>query len=229
MKRNPRKLRWTKSFRKAAGKELVVDGHLALAARRHVPVRYDREQLSVALQAMRRVATIRARRERVFYAQRMAGNRARRRADDRKLVEENAHLLPRERGSVRVAREEAERLEEDEMVLQQEEMEEKVAMGKGEAEGEGETEVAGWRRCRGDGGGLRMIERLRRQRREILTTAMLMEDLMTEAMEKYLWQARLWIPTMTTNSLMVSQKHSDTQHSRALSVFKFSSKSNEAV
>ena len=42
MKRNPRKIKWTKSFRKAAGKELTVDPSLEFEKRRHVPVKYDR-------------------------------------------------------------------------------------------------------------------------------------------------------------------------------------------
>jgi len=43
---------------------------------------------------MERVEEIREKRERVFYKQRMAGNRARALAEDRKLVDENQHLLP---------------------------------------------------------------------------------------------------------------------------------------
>jgi large subunit ribosomal protein L24e len=41
-------------------------------------------------------ATVKARRERVFYKQRMAGNRQRQLETDKKLVEENQHLLPLE-------------------------------------------------------------------------------------------------------------------------------------
>lgn len=43
---------------------------------------------------MQRVSDIRARRERVFYKNRMKGNKERQLAADRKLVEENQHLLP---------------------------------------------------------------------------------------------------------------------------------------
>jgi large subunit ribosomal protein L24e len=43
---------------------------------------------------MGRISEIRTKRERAFYKQRMAGNRARALAEDRKLVEENQHLLP---------------------------------------------------------------------------------------------------------------------------------------
>ncbi|KAL2148607.1 hypothetical protein VTH82DRAFT_2161 [Thermothelomyces myriococcoides] len=99
MKRNPRKLKWTKAYRKNAGKEMVVDSTLQFAARRNVPVRYDRELWAKTLKAMERISEIRARRERVFYKRRMAGKRAREVAAARKLVAENEHLLPRLRGS----------------------------------------------------------------------------------------------------------------------------------
>ncbi|KAH6855623.1 ribosomal protein L24e-domain-containing protein [Chaetomium sp. MPI-CAGE-AT-0009] len=99
MKRNPRKLKWTKAYRKNAGKEMVVDSTLQFAARRNVPVRYDRELFAKTLKAMERISEIRSRRERIFYKKRMAGKRAREVAAARKLVAENEHLLPRLRGS----------------------------------------------------------------------------------------------------------------------------------
>ena len=43
MKRNPRKIKWTKAFRKASGKELTVDPCLEFEKRRNVPVKYSRE------------------------------------------------------------------------------------------------------------------------------------------------------------------------------------------
>jgi len=100
MKRNPRKLGWTKAFRAAHGKEMPVDGALALAARRNVPARYDRGTVVRTLEAMRRVAEIRRRREAVFYRRRMDGNRERRREADERLVRENQHLLPVEEREV---------------------------------------------------------------------------------------------------------------------------------
>lgn len=124
MKRNPRKLKWTKAFRKAAGKEMTVDLTLQLAARRNVPVRYNRELVQKTLKAMERISEIRARRERVFYRKRMAGRREREVAAARKLVAENEHLLPRLRGSEkrRIAEEKGIAVEEVEDALSLDQM-----------------------------------------------------------------------------------------------------------
>ncbi|KAF2139653.1 uncharacterized protein K452DRAFT_320287 [Aplosporella prunicola CBS 121167] len=113
MKRNPRKLAWTKSFRKAHGKEMVVDSTLSFAARRNVPVRYNRDLVATTLKAMSRVSEIRSRRERAFYKDRMRGNRARQLEADRKLVAENQHLLPPEERDVvpEAVREKLERMD----------------------------------------------------------------------------------------------------------------------
>ena len=100
MKRNPRKLAWTKAYRSAHGKEMVIDSTLKFATRRNVPVRYNRDLVAKTLQAMDKVAEIRKKRERVFYMNRMKGNKERQRVEDRKLVEENQHLLPPEERTV---------------------------------------------------------------------------------------------------------------------------------
>jgi len=94
MKRNPRKLAWTKSFRRAHGKEMTVDSTLQFAQHRNIPVRYNRELVATTLQAMERISEIRARRERQFYKNRMKSNKSKQLEADRKLVEENQHLLP---------------------------------------------------------------------------------------------------------------------------------------
>ena len=119
MKRNPRKLKWTKAFRKSAGKEMVVDSTLTFAARRNVPVRYNRDLVDKTLKAMERVSEIRQKRERVFYKKRMAGNMEREKEANIKLVAENQHLLPKMRASERAALDE--RIEEvEELPLERE-------------------------------------------------------------------------------------------------------------
>lgn len=73
MKRNPRKVRWTKAFRKAAGKEMVVDQTFEFEKQRNIPIKYDRELMSTTIKTIKRVGEIRAKRERLHYGQRILG------------------------------------------------------------------------------------------------------------------------------------------------------------
>jgi large subunit ribosomal protein L24e len=72
-KRNPRKVKWTKAFRKAAGKEMRVDATFEFEKRRNTPVRYDRELVGATIGAMKRVKAIQEAREKRFHDARMAG------------------------------------------------------------------------------------------------------------------------------------------------------------
>jgi large subunit ribosomal protein L24e len=118
---------------------MIVDTTLTFAARRNVPVRYNRDLVSTTLKAMQRVSEIRARRERVFYRKRMAGNKEREKEVNEKLVLENEHLLPRVRGSEKkkelmMAVEEEEgnnlRQEQEQRMVVEEEEEEKMQRNK---------------------------------------------------------------------------------------------------
>ncbi|KAI3637228.1 hypothetical protein MIR68_001660 [Amoeboaphelidium protococcarum] len=71
MKRNPRKVKWTKAFRKAAGKDMVVDSTFEFEKRRNIPVRYDREQMQTTLVAMKRVLEVREARQSQFIKNRL--------------------------------------------------------------------------------------------------------------------------------------------------------------
>ncbi|KAK6465853.1 ribosomal protein L24e-domain-containing protein [Scheffersomyces coipomensis] len=132
-RRNPRKLRWTKAFRKAAGKELVVDSTLTFAARRNVPVRYNRDLVATTLKAMSRIEEIRQKRERAFYKNRMRGNKDKDLAYDRKLIEQHPELLRMREVELRRkaerlaakenAMEEEEEITSDDMMSEDEDME----------------------------------------------------------------------------------------------------------
>ncbi|KAI8581474.1 hypothetical protein K450DRAFT_231472 [Umbelopsis ramanniana AG] len=94
MKRNPRKVRWTKAFRKAAGKEMTIDSTFEFEKRRNVPVRYDRNLMATTVKAMKRVQEIRAKRERAFFKKRMAGNKDQEKAENIKILQQNIELAP---------------------------------------------------------------------------------------------------------------------------------------
>jgi len=89
MKRNPRKVRWTKAFRKAAGKEMTIDSTFEFEKRRNVPVRYNRDLIQTTINAMKRVTEIRKRREHAFWKHRMAASKEKLRASRKKILASN--------------------------------------------------------------------------------------------------------------------------------------------
>ncbi|KAI0322203.1 ribosomal protein L24e-domain-containing protein [Amylostereum chailletii] len=93
MKRNPRKVRWTKAFRKAAGKEMTIDSTIEFEKRRNVPIRYDRELVQTTMKAMKRIAEIKKRREHAFWKNRMVASHDKLRAHRRKTAEKTAVKL----------------------------------------------------------------------------------------------------------------------------------------
>ncbi|GAA6040132.1 hypothetical protein JCM8097_002042 [Rhodosporidiobolus ruineniae] len=93
MKRNPRKLKWTKAFRKAAGKEMTVDSTLQFEKRRHVPVVYDRDLVQATVAGMKRIAEVKARRERAFHKARMAAAKPQTAINQALEVTRSHHLL----------------------------------------------------------------------------------------------------------------------------------------
>lgn len=94
MKRNPMKLKWTKTFRKANGKELAVDTTMDFERRRHVPVKYNRELVSNTLKAMKRVEEIKARRQRDLWEKRMEANQRQQVKDAVHALKHNIDMIP---------------------------------------------------------------------------------------------------------------------------------------
>ncbi|KAL7411544.1 ribosomal protein L24e-domain-containing protein [Mrakia frigida] len=131
MKRNPRKVRWTKSFRKAAGKEMTIDSTFEFQKRRNVPVRYDRELVQTTLKAIKRVTEIKERRERAFFKNRMALNPSLALASDTREVTRHLGLVQPSSGlSSTVNPEKAERIREKVRVRGEQEQEKKLAAKK---------------------------------------------------------------------------------------------------
>lgn len=70
-KRNPRKLRWTKAYRKTHGKELVTDPVYDFEKIKDTTIKYNRDVWTNTVQAMDKLAEIRKRREDRFFERRM--------------------------------------------------------------------------------------------------------------------------------------------------------------
>ena len=80
-KKNPRKLKWTKAYRAAHGKEMTCDSVLEFEQRRNVPVRYNRTLMVKTIQAMKKIDEIKAIRAQRYFDRRMAKAEAKKKQD----------------------------------------------------------------------------------------------------------------------------------------------------
>lgn len=92
-KRNPRKVAWTKAYRKTAGKEMAVDSTFEFEKRRSRPVKYNRELMGQTLQAMQRVKEIQTVREERFFQNRVKDAAAEKKKYARVEIEKSIDLL----------------------------------------------------------------------------------------------------------------------------------------
>ena len=92
-KKNPRKLKWTKAFRKAGGKELTVDPSFEFEKQRNVPVQYNRELWQETVKAMKKVAEIKTRREGCFINQRLKKGKVLAKEQDLKEVQRDMSII----------------------------------------------------------------------------------------------------------------------------------------
>ncbi|KAL5244086.1 hypothetical protein ACI65C_011496 [Semiaphis heraclei] len=74
-KKNPRRVRWTKAYRKAVGKELAVDPSFEIEKRRNIPMKYDREFWQMSMEAIKKVTEIQKKRQTTYVMQRLRKGR----------------------------------------------------------------------------------------------------------------------------------------------------------
>jgi large subunit ribosomal protein L24e len=92
-KRNPRKLKWTKAFRKTAGKELTVDSTFEFEKRRNRPVRYNRDLMGATLRAMKKVSAVQTKRQDMFFKMRMRAHKGMQREQVRAVITKGMDIL----------------------------------------------------------------------------------------------------------------------------------------
>lgn len=92
-KKNPRKVKWTKAYRKTVGKELAVDPSFEFEKRRNIPIKYNRELWHNAINAMKKVENIKQRRQNLHIMQRLRKGRELEKERDIKEVQRDLSLI----------------------------------------------------------------------------------------------------------------------------------------
>ncbi|EFN76527.1 probable ribosome biogenesis protein RLP24 [Harpegnathos saltator] len=92
-KKNPRKVKWTKAYRKTVGKELAVDPSFEFEKRRNMPIKYNRKLWTKTVEAMKKIETIKQRRQNLHIMQRLRKGRELEQEVDIKEVQRDLSLI----------------------------------------------------------------------------------------------------------------------------------------
>ncbi|KAL8130486.1 hypothetical protein V2J09_019641 [Rumex salicifolius] len=93
MKRNPRKVKWTKAYRRLHGKDMTQDSTFEFERKRNRPERYDRNLIQETLKAIPKIVKVRAERQDKHIEKRMKGKKAKVLAEERKELEQSISLV----------------------------------------------------------------------------------------------------------------------------------------
>ena len=93
MKRNPRKVKWTKAYRRLHGKDMTQDSTFEFERKRNRPERYDRNLTENTLKAIKKIDKIRVDREDRHITKRMKGKKAKEQREAAKELEQSIHMV----------------------------------------------------------------------------------------------------------------------------------------
>mmetsp|Transcript_15426 Transcript_15426/g.27010 ORF Transcript_15426/g.27010 Transcript_15426/m.27010 type:complete len:177 (-) Transcript_15426:158-688(-) len=93
MKHNPRKMKWTKAYRRAHGKEMIMDSTFNFEKKRLTPTRYNRNLMVKTVRAMQIVDRIKAVRKERFHKTRLAAQLRKRQTSAQKEIARGSHIL----------------------------------------------------------------------------------------------------------------------------------------
>jgi large subunit ribosomal protein L24e len=93
MKHNPKRAKWTKAYRRAAGKEMQLDSTFDFEKKRNTPVKYDRNLMIKTIKAMQVVDRIKKVRKERFHKQRLAAQIRKRTTSAQKEIAKGKDLL----------------------------------------------------------------------------------------------------------------------------------------
>jgi len=89
-KHNPRKMKWTRAYRKTHGKDMIVDSTFEFEKKKNEPIKYNRDLMVQTVQAIKKVNLIKERRDKDFWKLRMM--KAKVHEKDRMEAELNQHI-----------------------------------------------------------------------------------------------------------------------------------------
>ncbi|XP_068634860.1 probable ribosome biogenesis protein RLP24 [Aristolochia californica] len=93
MKRNPRKVKWTKAYRRLHGKDMTQDTTFEFERKRNRPERYDRNLAENTLKAIKKIDKIRVDREARHHNRRMKGKKVQEGKAAAKELEQSIHMV----------------------------------------------------------------------------------------------------------------------------------------
>ncbi|KAJ7947943.1 Ribosome biogenesis protein [Quillaja saponaria] len=93
MKRNPRKVKWTKAYRRSHGKDMTQDSTFEFERKRNRPKRYDRNVKDNVLKAIPKIDKVRVDREATHHKNRMKGMKAKEQQEAAKELEQGIVLV----------------------------------------------------------------------------------------------------------------------------------------
>ncbi|KAL1143824.1 hypothetical protein V6Z11_A11G186500 [Gossypium hirsutum] len=93
MKRNPRKVKWTKAYRRLHGKDMTQDSTFEFERKRNRPERYDRNLAENTLKAIKKIDKIRLDRASDHIKNKLKTGKVQRQKEARKQLELGIHLV----------------------------------------------------------------------------------------------------------------------------------------
>ncbi|KAL4600991.1 hypothetical protein ACB092_11G239400 [Castanea dentata] len=93
MKRNPRKVKWTKAYRRLHGKDMTQDSTFEFERKRNRPERYDRNLTENTLKAIKTIDKVRSKREAKHIETRKKGKKAQLMREAVKELEQSINLV----------------------------------------------------------------------------------------------------------------------------------------
>jgi large subunit ribosomal protein L24e len=86
-------MKWTKAFRRNAGKEMTVDSTFEFEKTRNRPIKYNRELMGQTLRAMKRVSEVKDKRQDLFFKMRMRAHKGTQKAEIRAEIKKGIDII----------------------------------------------------------------------------------------------------------------------------------------